>query len=51
MTNNGVNGIPVQCPNCNHIGDLDDFDVLGADEDKLFCNNCNAEVVVIELDP
>ncbi len=50
-TNNGENEISVQCPKCNFIGDLDDFDVMGADDDKMFCNNCNAEVVVIVLDP
>ena len=33
----------VTCPNCGHTDDIDGFDCLGADEDKVFCNQCNHE--------
>lgn len=33
-----------RCPLCGFVGDLDDFDVLGADEGNLFCNNCWNEI-------
>ncbi len=35
---------PYQCPICHRIAVLDDFDCLGADEDCVFCNDCNNEV-------
>lgn len=41
----------VKCPECKNIDNIDHFDVLGADDDKLFCNRCDKEVVVEELDP
>lgn len=35
---------PTQCPECEHIDSRDGYDVLGADDGKLFCNKCNSEV-------
>jgi hypothetical protein len=32
-----------QCPECCFIGTDDDFDVMGADEGNLFCNQCGVE--------
>ncbi|HYF34699.1 MAG TPA: hypothetical protein VD994_05360 [Prosthecobacter sp.] len=32
-----------RCPNCGHVGDLDGFDVLGADWGNLFCPDCHFE--------
>lgn len=31
-----------QCPKCGYVGEIDTFDVLGADEGKLFCPQCMA---------
>lgn len=39
----------VMCPMCNNIDTVDAFDVLGADEDKLFCNACGEEVIVKDV--
>lgn len=32
-----------QCPECCFVGTLDDFDVMGAKRDYLFCNQCGVE--------
>lgn len=32
-----------QCPHCLFVGTLDDFDVIGAKRDHLFCNQCGLE--------
>lgn len=32
-----------QCPACCFVGTIDDFDVCGADEGHLFCNQCGIE--------
>jgi transcription elongation factor Elf1 len=32
-----------RCPHCGHQDDLDGYDVIGADTDCVFCNNCNME--------
>jgi len=37
-------GEVLRCPWCGHEADLDNFDVLGADEGNVFCNGCNAEL-------
>jgi hypothetical protein len=34
----------LRCPACNNIADLDDYDCGGADEDCVFCNNCQTEI-------
>lgn len=39
----------LQCPECKHKADLDDWDVLGSDDDKLFCPECGREVVPVNL--
>jgi uncharacterized protein YbaR (Trm112 family) len=31
------------CPNCNAILTMDDCDICGAEDDCLFCNQCNKE--------
>lgn len=33
-----------RCPECGCVAPLDSFDVLLADDGKLFCPNCNREV-------
>ncbi len=33
----------IQCAACDFVGTIDDFDVVGADEGNLFCNQCGAE--------
>lgn len=38
-----------KCPECGFIGTVDDFDVGGADPDKCFCNNCGAEVLLVDI--
>jgi hypothetical protein len=38
--------IRVRCTACGFIGPLNDFDVMGADKDKLFCNECGNEAPV-----
>ena len=41
--------IAFECPACGNLeGELDGYDVLGADEGKVFCNSCGAEVDPIE---
>lgn len=37
-----------QCPECCFVGTIDDFDVLGADDGKLFCNQCGVEFEIGE---
>ena len=32
------------CPVCGNEDDIDGFDCLGADEDCVFCNQCNTEL-------
>jgi hypothetical protein len=32
-----------RCVQCNQIGTIDDFDVMGAGQDKVFCNACGFE--------
>jgi len=32
------------CPCCGFQGNIQDFDVLGADDGCLFCNQCGEEV-------
>lgn len=34
----------LQCPHCGHRDNLDGFDVLGADDNCVFCNGCNREL-------
>jgi protein gp37 len=36
--------VMVRCPLCGNIDSVDNYDVLGADEGCLFCNNCHEEV-------
>lgn len=36
-------GSVYQCPECCFVGTDDDFDVLGADDGSLFCNQCGVE--------
>jgi hypothetical protein len=31
------------CPSCNFTGEDDEFDVLGAEEGKVWCNRCGEE--------
>ncbi len=38
--------IRVRCTVCGFVGTLDDFDVMFANEGKLFCNNCGSEAPV-----
>ena len=38
-----VEEIWAQCPSCGFAGTIDDFDALGADEDKVFCPRCAKE--------
>jgi hypothetical protein len=33
----------ITCPQCGHADDLDGFDVLGACDCNLFCQQCHAE--------
>lgn len=33
----------MRCPNCGKSGDEDDFDVLGACNDNVFCTDCHTE--------
>lgn len=39
------------CPLCGAVALMDGYDVLGADEGKLFCNACRGEhaMVLVEL--
>ena len=39
-----------QCPNCCFVGDGDSFDVMGADEGNLFCNQCGCEFEDVPLE-
>jgi DNA-directed RNA polymerase subunit RPC12/RpoP len=39
----GVAESPVQCPKCRYIDDVDCFDVMGADDDNVFCPLCHTE--------
>lgn len=32
------------CPNCGYTADIDAFDVGGADEDCVFCTQCQEEI-------
>lgn len=41
---------PVQCPACGYIDTIERYDVLGADYDKLFCNECGEHIVPRFLD-
>ena len=43
---NAGNGIHVRCKTCGFVGPINDFDVIGADDDKLFCNQCGKETRV-----
>lgn len=40
------------CPNCGGVAIMDCYDVLGADEGKLFCNGCGYHhvMVMVEID-
>lgn len=31
---------PITCPACGHLDDIHGFDVLGADDNCLFCQKC-----------
>lgn len=42
--------IRVRCKSCGFVGTIDDFDVLLADEGKLFCHACDAETSVETVD-
>jgi len=37
-----------RCPECGHADSQEQFDVLGADEGKVFCNSCHAEIVPLD---
>lgn len=39
------------CPRCGCIAELDDWDVLGIDEDgtTLYCNHCDDEVTPLKV--
>ena len=39
-----------QCPQCGYVDNRDGFDVLGADEGNLFCNQCHSEIKPIDVD-
>jgi hypothetical protein len=39
-----IAGETVLCPACGFVGDWDDFDCMGADEDCIFCNACGVEL-------
>ncbi len=41
-----MNGEAVKCPECQHVGSLNSFDVLGADGGKVFCPKCGGHVEV-----
>jgi hypothetical protein len=41
-------GIRVRCTVCGFVGTFDDFDVLGADPNRLFCGQCGREAPVEE---
>ena len=34
----------IQCSVCGHADEIDGYDVMGADEDCLFCLQCSAEL-------
>ncbi len=34
----------LRCPECGNVDILDCYDVGGADEDCVFCNQCNTEL-------
>lgn len=36
---------PAECPECGAVEDSQCFDVLGATNDRLFCNDCGREVL------
>jgi hypothetical protein len=38
--------IRVRCTACGFVGFLDEFDVLGATEGRLFCHACGSEAPV-----
>jgi len=40
----------VQCPSCEYTAPLNDFGDLGADEDKVWCNNCHKQITPIRVD-
>jgi len=40
------NSLRVRCLACGFVGTLDDFDVMGANPDRLFCHACGQEVPV-----
>lgn len=42
----GVFSEMVRCPVCGYEADIQNFDVGGADEGCLFCNNCDTEIDV-----
>lgn len=44
----GKNVSVVQCTVCCFVGDIDDFDVMGADEGCLFCPSCGVEFEPID---
>ena len=46
---NAADVICVRCQACGFIGPLNDFDVMGADPEKLFCNRCGRETQVDEV--
>ena len=37
-----------QCQECLFLGTIDDFDVIGADTEHLFCGGCGMEVVPLD---
>ena len=43
LSNGDLEGELEQCPVCCFVGTIDDFDVGGADEGHLFCNQCGVE--------
>jgi hypothetical protein len=44
----GDGEIQVRCTKCGFVGMIDDFDVMGADPNRLFCLACGREVLVEE---
>lgn len=39
------------CPHCGYDDNIDCFDVLGADPDHLFCNQCNKQFAMTTENP
>jgi hypothetical protein len=44
----GDGEIQVRCTQCGFVGMIDDFEVMGADPNRLFCLACGREILVEE---